>query len=860
MSATLETFGVPQKKASDIEILKPLKNLITSRYQTAEQDSYIGAINELAKLRTNAVAKNLECHESSLDVVYRYYDQIVALESKIPPSEIQIPFKWKDAFDKGSIFGGRISLTVSSLSYEKVCVLFNIAAMQSQVAAAKSADSEEEMKLSAKLFQSASGIFSHLKTVVYSALQQDLTPDLQPETLSALASLMLAQAQEVITVHAIRGRKKDAIVAKLCAQCEDMYGETLKLFQRESIKQLWDRGWIPRISGKQAGYAGLAEYHQSRVCNSDKSVGEEIARLNKGLEMFKAAQARSGDLTMFADNLGRAKNCLDEAVKDNDFIYHERVPDVKSLSAIGKAALAKPTPLPEKFSATFTDLFETLVPVSVQQALVAYDTRKQELVSSEIGKLRESTQLLNSILASLNLPAAIEDVGGEKVPQSLREKSSSVVEHGGCEALQKMISELPDLLTRNKELLEECERSLKEEHESDSQLRTQFKERWTRTPSENLTATFQTNAQKYRKVIDTAMSADTTIRDKYESHKEGMELLSAGPENIAGALPSASSTTDGSDPAVVRLKKLMEDVETLKAERDAIECELKSATVDMKNVFLNALAQDGAINEQGMSAESLGRVFGPLQKQVKESIERQEELVKNIQEAHKDFSHAVSGAGGEREAMMKKLASAYDNFIELRSNLTEGTKFYNDLTQLLVNFQTKINDFCFARRTEKEELLRDLTQGLANQNLGSAPNPPAHHQESAGQAKSPPPRPPPPAVNPYQGAPQMPQAPPAQAPPGQAPIPGAPPAAGAVPPPYGAPQNLPYPMNPTGMPTPQGYVYSSYPVYTPMPQGYNPYFQQQPGYGTAPYPQQPYTAYPFPPQGQPPQQQQWPPQ
>ena len=52
-------------------------------------------------------------------------------------------------------------------------------------------------------------------------------------------------------------------------------------------------------------------------------------------------------------------------------------------------------------------------------------------MNGEIGKLRESTQLLNSILASLNLPAAIEDAGGSSVPQSLREKSQKVVDEGG---------------------------------------------------------------------------------------------------------------------------------------------------------------------------------------------------------------------------------------------------------------------------------------------------------------------------------------------------------------------------------------------------------------------------------------------
>lgn len=62
---------VPLKKSSDVDIVKPLKNLIQSTYNTAEtNEDFSDAINELSRLRSYAIWKVFE--KSSLDVIYRY--------------------------------------------------------------------------------------------------------------------------------------------------------------------------------------------------------------------------------------------------------------------------------------------------------------------------------------------------------------------------------------------------------------------------------------------------------------------------------------------------------------------------------------------------------------------------------------------------------------------------------------------------------------------------------------------------------------------------------------------------------------------------------------------------------------------
>jgi len=830
-----EVLSIPLKKTNDIDITKPLKTLISSTFSTADQpQDYTEAISELQKLR-NVATKNPDRSEASLEAMYKYYDQLVALEVKIPASEVQIPFKWKDAFDKGSIFGGRISLTVSSLGYEKVCVLFNIAALSTQIAETQNLDSEEGLQKANKKLQSAAGILTALKDRVVGLIEQEPTPDLEPECLGVLASLALAQAQELVVQKALKDSMKDNIIAKLAGHADDLFAEVMKVMQKESVRTLWDKDWLAMVSGKQALYNGLSQYHQSKVCNAAKNIGEEISRLQYSLELFQACQARSGmpGLGGCSDWVKRATRALTDAKKDNDFIYHERIPDVKVLTAIGRAAVVKPTALPDKFLPDTPSLFSALMPVHIHQAMAAYEVRKQEVVGKELNRLKEGTNMLNEILNSMNLPAALEDTTGGGVPSSLKEKSSAVMEAGGVEELERLVRELPDLLQRNTDLLTEAERMLREEAESDSTLRAQHGARWSRTPSDKLTGTFTANATKYRTIINNATQADAVVKEKLSTHMQGMRALAGGESVLAQHLPSGAGGSGGSSTS--RLKELMEEVETLKAERAVMESELKGTNPDMKTVFLQAAA-NGTLNEPVLSVQSLGRSFGPLQAQVGESVTRQEKIIAEVQDLYQPFIQERGGEGGARETALKSIASAYDAFMELKGNLQEGTKFYNDLTQLLVTFQSKVSDFCFARKTEKEELLKDLSSSLSSMSLDPPPAAPAHHDPARPPRKNDPPaRPPhPPTLSSTDSS-----------------APASTPQPAAAPNPYaGAPGPLPYPVSGGGMPLP-------YQPYTPLPGGYNPYAYgnppAQPGYpGQAPaYP--PQQGYYQPPYGAPPQ-------
>ncbi|CAH8536550.1 unnamed protein product [Heterobilharzia americana] len=65
------------------------------------------------------------------------------------------------------------------------------------------------------------------------------------------------------------------------------------------------------------------------------------------------------------------------------------------------------------------------------------------------------------------------------------------------------------------------------------------------------------------------------------------------------------------------------------------------------------------------------------------------------------------------KGLLTMLNVAADEYSALQEAVRDAMKFYAELTEICLNTQSKIEDFCAARTTEKNELMSDITSNLS---------------------------------------------------------------------------------------------------------------------------------------------------
>ncbi|XP_075265967.1 programmed cell death 6-interacting protein-like isoform X2 [Convolutriloba macropyga] len=727
--------GIPLKTTSEIDFAKLLKSHVRSS-GTSEEDA-IHALATLTKSRNTAVLVFPDRTEVGLNILQRYYDQFSSMEKRFPitdNNEIRVSFMWRDSFGKG-VFGAKKSL--SNSGFEKAAVLYDVAAFMSQIAAGIRSTDDASMQTATKFYQQAAGIFEYLRDHGAAMVGQVSTNDLSSEFLSFLVAFCQAQAQECIWIKAyISGKMKPKVLSQVTAGVADLY-ETAhsKAESQRAVSSVLkdDFNWLPDVVVKIDHYKALSHYYLGkelkRVRDSpgaECKYGEEIARYQMADTFLK----HKITMDLLPNNLKNdLKSELNVAVKDNNLIYHEPIPDTKTLSAPEKTILAKPTSFDaaKQLSKDSKDIFGAITPLAVTSAMEFFKQKKTELVSVEVAKLREANDTLNGVLASLNLPAALEETRSGELPASLWEKASKLQSQGGIDNVTRRITDLPELLERNKEILDESVRLLREEREQDEKLRNQYKQKWNRTPSEQLTKQLTDDQTKYLALLQRSKEADIKVKTQFENTIDYMRILSLSKAEIEGKLPSSQSNDATRSPEAQQLRELMKEVDAIKVQRSRIEEKLqaKTDTATIKAKFLGEMTPSGSVEAASVTETLLNEMLGDARTDLGETFMKQEQLLEQIQTVHSRFAQFSSGNNEVRDEFLKKLAQAYDAYETLVNHLGEGQKFYGDLTEILLTHQSKVNDFVFARSTEKEDLLKDITSNATK--TSGQPNTPSYH-------------------------------------------------------------------------------------------------------------------------------------
>ncbi|XP_058118918.1 tyrosine-protein phosphatase non-receptor type 23 [Anopheles ziemanni] len=695
-----------------------LKQYIAEYYQE-DPASYTKECYQLEQLRGNAVRPTRDVEGTA--TIRRYYCQLHSIQNRfllggLSESQQMLTFHWKDLYS-----GATLSKT--NLKYEMAVVLHNFAALHTQLGAAESRSDPESMKKACTHFQCAAWAFGYVKDNYALLLQGDLSTEL----LIYMQALCLAQAQECIMEKSLCDNRKSGIIAKVTAQIISYYNSALAALLTQSgddgrIQDLVGskqfKEWRRYVRFKISYLSCILLLYQGQQSEEQQKMGERVALYQASFDKLEEARKESkglahieqvNDALQFTMDVVEAKR--KSAKNENEFIYHEEVPELSAISAVQGANLVNGIAFNVTDSeAMGEDIFHRLVPMKAHESSSLYSEEKASLLRTIGTKVEDKDTELETFMSSLNLdaigqnPTATNDT---RLPQGLVDR---------CAELQAKPNAIPDLVQSMSTLADTCsdvELTLKEiknllrqDEKQEEHYQAKIGQR---SNGGAHIVELGRELAKYQEAHNKAGESNDTLRKAMGLHVHNLKILSQPLPDIKAQIPVSNEQFD--EPTFKELHAILSKVNEMKGQRSKLYQELRH-NITEDDITSQLIALESGSNQKAKMDELFRKELSKHDQLVgvlEQNMKAQANILKALTDVYARCAPALKSftdAKSRRDQFFSSLQASFDVYEDLLSKSAKGLEFYRKLQSNVQKLYSRVKAACDVQEEERNQKLK----------------------------------------------------------------------------------------------------------------------------------------------------------
>uniref|UniRef100_A0A8C1GW41 Tyrosine-protein phosphatase non-receptor type 23 n=1 Tax=Cyprinus carpio TaxID=7962 RepID=A0A8C1GW41_CYPCA len=716
------------KEAGEFQFSPTVRQFILKNYGE-DPDNYNEQLKKLEQLRQNAV--NVTRDFEGCSTLRKYFGQLHYLQSRVPlgyGQEAAVPISWTEIFSEKTV-------THEDICYEQACILYNLGALHSMLGAMDNRVSEEGMKVSCTHFQCSAGAFTYLRD----HFSHNFSVDMSHQILNLNINLMLGQAQECLLEKSMLDNRKSFLVARISAQVVDYYKEACRALENSETASMLgkiQKDWKKLVQMKIYYFAAVAHLHMGKQAEEQQKYGERVAYLQSSLdklsEAIKMAKGQPDSvqeaLRFTMDVIGGKFN---SAKKDNDFIYHESVPPLETLTSVKGAPLVKALPVnPTDPSVTGPDIFAKLVPMSAHEASSLYSEEKAKLLRTVMAKIDSRNETLEQFMDSLGLdPESVDNTEMyNTLPSVLMEKCAALsVRPDTVKNLIQSMQVLSGVFTDVEASLREI-RDVLDEDEAEERSLEEAAGKQAVPEQPSALAELRRDLEKYLEAHEKASFTNTELHRAMNLHISNLRLLGGPLDTLREALPRPQLSEDEMA-GLQTMKRILGKVQEMRDQRSSLEKQLRDLI--QQDDITTSLVTTELADMKKLFKEQLKK-YEQVKLYLDQNLTAQENILKALTEANVQYATVRKGLAETEHkwnSTVQMLVASYEAYEDLMKKSQEGKEFYEDLETKASRLLEKAKTVCKARKEERQAIMEKELKKKVPQRP-TAPKPPPKKGQS----------------------------------------------------------------------------------------------------------------------------------